>query len=207
MTTPDRRQVLLGASGAAATIALSPELLAAPPRLAAPVRLALIGAGRQGRAILGELAKFTDVTLAAVCDSDERRMRGAARRAPDATLEADAAKVLSDASIDAVILATPTHQLARIVARRGDAGGRLAALVAANCSSVKTQHQTCLWRGGAFRVLSAVRACACIWVRASAFGCVRACVFLEQGWGGLSPRHRSCHPSLLCACVLPIMML
>ena len=59
MTTPDRRQVLLGAGGAAASIALSPELLAAPRRLSAPVRLALIGAGRQGRAIMGELAKFT----------------------------------------------------------------------------------------------------------------------------------------------------
>ena len=75
MTTPDRRQVLLGAGGAAASIALSPELLAAPRRLSAPVRLALIGAGRQGRAIMGELAKFTDVTLGAVCDSDERRLK------------------------------------------------------------------------------------------------------------------------------------
>ena len=89
---------------------LAPELLAAPRRLAAPVRVGLVGAGRQGRAILGELTKFTDVTLVAVCDSDERRMRGAARRAPEATLEADAAKIFADPSIDAVILATPTHQ-------------------------------------------------------------------------------------------------
>jgi len=59
---------------------------------------------------MGELAKFTDVTLGAVCDSVERRLKGASRRAPGATLEADSAKVMADSSIDGVIIATPTHQ-------------------------------------------------------------------------------------------------
>ena len=96
--------------------------MAAPPRLGEPVRVGLIGAGRQGRAILGELAKLEDVTVAAVCDSDERRLRGAARRAPDAKLVPAHAEVLDDASIGAVVVATPTHQHRAIAVEAVEAG-------------------------------------------------------------------------------------
>ena len=109
MTSPDRRSFLIGAGGAA-SLSLSSELLGLPARLAAPVRVALIGAGRQGRAILGELAKLEDVTVAAIVDNDERRLRGAARRAAEAKLVADYREVLDDGTIDAVLVATPTHQ-------------------------------------------------------------------------------------------------
>ena len=73
--------------------------------------MGLIGAGRQGRVILGELGKFENVTLAAVCDSDARRLSGARRRAPDAALYASHKEMLeSEAQLDAVVIATPTHQ-------------------------------------------------------------------------------------------------
>ena len=59
----------------------------------------------------GELAKFEDVTVVAICDSDDRRLRGAGRRAPGASPYADHRKLLSEAdALDAVVIATPTHQ-------------------------------------------------------------------------------------------------
>ena len=112
MNSSDRRTFLKGAAGAAAVIALQPEgLAAAPPRLSAPLRMGLIGTGRQGRAILGELAKFEDIELIAICDSDERRLRGAVRRAPNAATFDSHERMLDEADgLDAVIVATPTHQ-------------------------------------------------------------------------------------------------
>ena len=111
MTTPDRRSFLKGAAGAAAAFAFQPDLSAAPRAFRAPLRVGLIGAGRQGRVILGELGKFENVTLAAVCDSDARRLSGARRRAPDAALYASHKEMLeSEAQLDAVVIATPTHQ-------------------------------------------------------------------------------------------------
>lgn len=109
MSPSDRRSFLRGAAGAAAAFALQPELLAAPRRLSAPVRVGLVGAGRQGRDVLGELAKFEDVTVTAICDDDDRRLRGATRRAPDAAAFASHAEMLSKAELDAVFVATPTH--------------------------------------------------------------------------------------------------
>jgi predicted dehydrogenase len=112
MNPRDRRTFLKGAAGAAAVIALQPEgLAAAPPRLSAPLRVGLIGTGRQGRAILGELAKFEDIQLIAICDSDDRRLQGARRRAPNAKAFDSHKRMLDEASeLEAVIVATPTHQ-------------------------------------------------------------------------------------------------
>jgi predicted dehydrogenase len=107
MTSADRRSFLKGAAGAAAATLLQPDLSAAP-RLRAPVRLGLVGCGRQGRAMLAELGKIEGATVAAVCDSDARRLRGATRRAPDAdTFDGHAGLLEQD--LDAVLIATPTH--------------------------------------------------------------------------------------------------
>ena len=108
MTSADRRSFLKGAAGAAAVTFFQPEL-GASPRLRAPVKVGLIGCGRQGRAVLTELAKIEGVSVTAVCDTDARRLRGATRRAPDAsTHEAHAA--LLEGNVDAVVIATPTHE-------------------------------------------------------------------------------------------------
>ena len=110
MTDQSRRNFLKGVAGATAVVAIRPELLSATPRLSAPVSLGIVGCGRQARAILGELAKFEDVTVAALCDVDEARLRSSLRRAPAATVFEDHAKMLDQTqNLDAVIVATPSH--------------------------------------------------------------------------------------------------
>ncbi len=109
MSSPDRRDFLKGAAGAAAAAFALEPVLQARERLTQPVRIGLVGCGRQGRAILGELTKFEEVTVAAICDVDPRRLRGAGRRAPDAASYPDHAALLGEAEVDAVIVATPTH--------------------------------------------------------------------------------------------------
>jgi predicted dehydrogenase len=123
MSTLDRRS-FLESSSAAALVCLQPELLALPPRFAAAVRLGVIGCGRQARALLGELAKFEDVRVAALCDLDESRLRSAERRAQGARTFSDHAALLAEVpELDAVIVATPTH-LHRAVAEDCLAAGK-----------------------------------------------------------------------------------
>ncbi|MDP6423318.1 MAG: Gfo/Idh/MocA family oxidoreductase, partial [Planctomycetota bacterium] len=109
MTTHDRRTFLKTAAGTAAAIAIEPQLLAGPRRLAAPIRVGVIGAGRQGRAILGELAKFKEVTIAAIADVDPGRLRSGLRRARGAKGHDAHEKLLDAKGVDAVFIATPTH--------------------------------------------------------------------------------------------------
>ena len=104
-----RRSFLKGAAGAAAVIAIEPNLIAGPLRLAAPITIGVIGAGRQGRGILGELAKFEDVTVKALCDTDESRLRSGMRRAQGATSYTTHTELLDKSGVDAVMVATPTH--------------------------------------------------------------------------------------------------
>jgi len=110
MSNSSRRSFLKGAAGTAAAIVVSPEILAAIPSLAAPVRIGLVGAGRQGRAILAELGKFKDVEVLSLCDTDASRLRSGARRAPKAKRFATHKELLDASSdLDAIIVATPTH--------------------------------------------------------------------------------------------------
>jgi predicted dehydrogenase len=116
MNPSSRRDFLQGAAGAAAFLAFEPELLAFPARLRAPVKLAIVGCGRQARALLGELAKFPDVTVAALCDVDASRLRSAERRAQGAkTYDAHEKLLEAEKDLQAVIVATPTHRHEEIV--------------------------------------------------------------------------------------------
>ena len=106
----DRRSFLIQTVGGLTGISLLPELLPAEPfRLPAPVRVGLIGAGRQGRAIIGELQQLPDVTLTAVCDVTPGRLRTALDRAPGTATTPDHQALLARTDVDAVIIATPTH--------------------------------------------------------------------------------------------------
>ena len=107
---PLPRRDFLARTAAAGTFAFLPpaDLEAGSLRGQEPVRLGLIGAGRQGRAILGELGKLETARVAAVCDVDPSRLRGARRRAPQAEALEDWRRVL-DLDLDAVVIATPTH--------------------------------------------------------------------------------------------------
>jgi predicted dehydrogenase len=113
MTPSDRRQFLVTSAGSAAVMALSPSLellAAAPARLPEPLDVALIGAGRQGRAILGELAKLPDVRVVGVCDVIESRLSSGVRRVSGAKGYASHAELLAaHPTVRAVFVATPTH--------------------------------------------------------------------------------------------------
>jgi predicted dehydrogenase len=112
MNSHDRRDFLrVTASGLAASL-ITPALAFARPaiRAAAPVRIAVIGVGRQGRAILGELATIAECAVVAVCDSDDSRLQAALRRAQGVKGYASAAELFSkEANLEAVVIATPTH--------------------------------------------------------------------------------------------------
>jgi predicted dehydrogenase len=124
MPGSDRRTFLLQTAGTLAGISLLPDAVSAEPiRLEAPTRVGLIGAGRQGRAIIGELQKIPDVTIGMVCDTSPARLRTALERAPGAEGVPDYRAVLGKADIDAVILATPTH-LHRAIALEAIAAGK-----------------------------------------------------------------------------------
>ncbi len=123
MSGSDRRSFLLQTAGALTGLSLLPDVLpAVPARLAAPLSLGLIGAGRQGRAILGELAQLPDVTIAAVCDTSPARLRIAQERAPAAAAFAEYRELLARNDVQGVLVATPTHLHRAIVADAVQAG-------------------------------------------------------------------------------------
>tara|TARA_R110002072_G_scaffold42064_11_gene118022 strand:+ start:42506 stop:43732 length:1227 start_codon:yes stop_codon:yes gene_type:complete len=110
MTEIDRRLFLTQSTGALAAMALVPELKAFGGILRdEPLRIGVIGVGRQGREIIGELGKIAGVRVVAVCDVDERRLKSGLRRASGATGYATVTELLGSGTIDAVAIATPTH--------------------------------------------------------------------------------------------------
>ena len=117
MSPTDRRDFLLSAGAGVAATWLAPGLELLHPVLPAEkIPLGLIGAGRQGRAILGELATLEGCEVVAVADSDESRLSAALRRAERAKGYASADELLAkEPSVAAVIVATPTHAHRAIV--------------------------------------------------------------------------------------------
>jgi len=72
------------------------------------LRVAQIGAGQWGQNLLRNLASCPTVELAAICDSSKKGLKDAAKRYPEARQYSDIADVLSDKTIDAVVIATPS---------------------------------------------------------------------------------------------------
>lgn len=109
--TTDRRTFLGKTATAVAGLSILPAgSLAFDFSQRAPVRVAVIGAGRQGRGVLGELAKFEGVELVALCDTDQRRLDSGIRRTRGAEAYSSHKALLDKAkSFDAVCIATPTH--------------------------------------------------------------------------------------------------
>jgi len=107
----DRRTFIKQTAGAAAVVAFLPDLsLAARSNAADPLQVAVIGAGRQGRAILAELQKIPAAKVVALCDSDDSRLQSGLRRSQNAEGFADYKAMLGKKKeIQAVIIATPTH--------------------------------------------------------------------------------------------------
>ncbi len=98
---------------AAAALAIIPEIdrpsLTWKPR--DPASVAVIGTGRQGRAIVTELQKMPNVKVAALCDTNAGRLESGIRRAKDAVGFATHKELLDKATgVTAVFVATPTHR-------------------------------------------------------------------------------------------------
>ncbi len=112
----DRREFLVQAAGAMAAVSLLPQVLPAAVRGDSPLRVGVVGVGRQGSAILDELAKIDTAKVLAVCDNDPRRLERAQRKLAGVAAFATHAEMLDKAKdLQAIIIATPTHLHRQIV--------------------------------------------------------------------------------------------
>ena len=75
-----------------------------------PVKCAVIGCGAWGREILRNLARLPNAPVVAICDTYEAFMRRAKESAPKAETYSDYRKVLEQKEVQAVFVATPSHQ-------------------------------------------------------------------------------------------------
>ncbi len=107
----DRRQFMTQVGGGLAAAAIVPELARASTWSGRePIRVGVVGAGRQGRAILGELTKLAGAEIGAVCDIDPRRLASGLRRASAAEGFGSLGEMLRKRDdLGAVVVATPTH--------------------------------------------------------------------------------------------------
>jgi len=108
MNTNSRRAFLEGAVASAA----GAVLLRTPARAATSserVRIGVIGCGNQGSNHLRSLPGVGTAEEAAIADIDPDRLAKARANAPGANAVADFRRILDDASIDAVVIATPDH--------------------------------------------------------------------------------------------------
>jgi predicted dehydrogenase len=83
--------------------------------MSAPVNCAVIGCGAWGREILQTLSRLPNAPVMAVCDSYEAGLRRAKDAAPGAESFTDYHKLLEKKEVQAVIVATPSHQHREIV--------------------------------------------------------------------------------------------
>jgi predicted dehydrogenase len=106
------RRGFLKQVGAAAGVALSHALLAAPKAAGANdrLRLGLIGAGSRGTEILRAALRCPNTEAAAADDVYSRRLDAIKRVAPGIKTYTDFRRLLDDKGIDAVLIATPQHQ-------------------------------------------------------------------------------------------------
>lgn len=106
-----RREFLQTTSGVMAAMALMPNLEAlASINISEGIPVAVIGAGRQSRAILTELQKIESVQVKAICDNDDSRLQSGLRRVRGAVGYASYKELLDkEKDIRAVFVATPTH--------------------------------------------------------------------------------------------------
>jgi predicted dehydrogenase len=111
MTETDRRTFLKQTGGALAAMVIVPSLaFAADVVLSSEISVAIIGMGRQGRSIAGELQKIKGVKVTAICDIDPGRLRSGARRvAGVATFETHQQLLDEAKDVSAIFVATPTY--------------------------------------------------------------------------------------------------
>lgn len=122
LTDLNRRDFLRGGSVAAfLTMLGGVPILAAEDKPAAgapttykgetpPVNVGLIGCGAWGREILKTLSTITFGPVVGICDNYPAYLKRGATLAPKAERYADAAKLIENKDVQAVVIATPSHQ-------------------------------------------------------------------------------------------------
>src|SRR2546425_643405 len=131
--SPDlnRREFLKGSSFATLmTLLGGVEILSHAPARAADletlvpfqINCAVIGLGTWGREIVATLARLKTAQISAICDTYPASIKRAANAAPNAKVVEDYRKILDDKEVQAVIIATPTHQHKEIVLAALQAG-------------------------------------------------------------------------------------
>jgi predicted dehydrogenase len=88
----------------------TPEQKAETKPAGPAVKAALIGLGTWGRDILDQLARLPQAEIAAICDNYPAMMRRCASKAPKAAQVENYKTILDNKDIQAVIIATPSHQ-------------------------------------------------------------------------------------------------
>ncbi len=107
----DRRSFMATTGASVAALSWLPQFATAAPQSSdGQVNVAVIGTGRQGRAILSQLQQQPSARLVAICDIDERRLKSGQRRVSGAKAYPDVTSLLDqEPSLNAVVIATPTH--------------------------------------------------------------------------------------------------
>lgn len=75
-----------------------------------PIKCGIIGCGVQGREIANTLARLPNAPVVALCDHYEPFLRRAKESAPDAETFTDYKQLLAKKEVQAVLVATPSHQ-------------------------------------------------------------------------------------------------
>ena len=103
------------ASGATAFKPTEANAQSTKPPIGPPVKFGVIGCGYHGRDILGTLAVLPNAPIVAICDHYGAFLRRAGRTAPDAKRYENYKDLLADENVEAVVIATPSHQHKDIV--------------------------------------------------------------------------------------------
>ena len=123
MSRPSRREFLLASMAGAAALSSASSLRAAGAN--DRLRVGLIGCGGRGKYLAGVFGEARlNVDVAAIADADAGRLAEAAQKlgTPAQGAHRDFRAILDDASIDAVIVATPDHWHAPAAILACDAG-------------------------------------------------------------------------------------
>jgi predicted dehydrogenase len=141
-------RVLLATAGAgmAAAAPWAVSAAAAEPSKSNPVRLGVIGTGDRGRALIQNIAKTRNCTVAALCDSYAPHLARGQALAPTARAFGDHRAMLDAGGIDAIVIATPLNTHARLTDDSFDAGlhvwcEKAMARTIADCGAMITRSQ------------------------------------------------------------------
>lgn len=80
-----------------------------------PIKFGVIGCGTWGREVLKTMAKLPNAPVLAICDTYPAYLKRAASSAPQAESITDYRQVLEKKDIEAVVIATPSHQHKQVV--------------------------------------------------------------------------------------------